>query len=116
MKIPCGGFYINDSDFNISEEGELSLKNSGFSGNVFTVQIETDLGGIRVLSATYNELKNAYDANNLIILKDEETNIYSMTVLSSLSIVENMKYMASFEDGSNWVSLNPDEPMSYELA
>lgn len=28
-KINCGGFYINEDDFNISEEGKLSLKTPG---------------------------------------------------------------------------------------
>lgn len=28
-KINCGGFYINEDDFNISEEGKLNLKTPG---------------------------------------------------------------------------------------
>lgn len=35
-KINCGGFYINENDFNIDEEGKLNLKPNG-GGNGYTI-------------------------------------------------------------------------------
>ena len=32
MKIPCGGFQLNDNDFKFNDNGELSLQQSGGSG------------------------------------------------------------------------------------
>lgn len=118
IKIPCGGFYINDSDFNISEEGELSLKGGSSSGEVFVVNIEFNEGeGLNQLSVSYNELKEAYDNDKLIILKYEEISLdgvsYMIDYFSNLAEEDN-DYTVKFLK-STWKSSDPNTKMEPDI-
>lgn len=49
-KISCGGFYIDENDFNISEEGELSLKPNGGAASLPSVTSSDNGKVLRVVS------------------------------------------------------------------
>lgn len=60
-KISCGGFYIDENDFNISEEGELSLKPNGGGGDLPSAEWQVTVStGFEVQSVTATVMGNEF--------------------------------------------------------
>jgi hypothetical protein len=61
-KISCGGFYIDENDFNIDEEGKLSLNAGGGSQEPLVLTAVSGSTFVRgtVTGATPEEIKDAW--------------------------------------------------------
>ena len=74
MKISCGGFKLNENDFELNGE-TLSLKNGGGSGGgsnvlvVNAVATSTSDGDTVTFDKTFAELKTAYESGAVMLCR-----------------------------------------------
>lgn len=72
-KINCGGFYINEDNFEITDDGELKLKSGGGGGNVIYCPIRSE-GPYFYAEKTTRELAQA----ETIIFEEEAPGLGTM--------------------------------------
>lgn len=119
-KINCGGFYINEDNFEITDDGELKLKSgSGGSGGGGFFMVSIVPGSTPpTLTASYNDIKAAYDADKVVLLKsegiDEGITWYAENLITSVASGEvegTFKYMVKVGQ-STYDATSPDAPLS----
>lgn len=80
-KISCGGFYIDENNFNIDEEGKLSLKSTGALVLTLTPKMVGNPRFGTFSGATDEEIVNALRSGRGVVALLEQM-VYYITVLN----------------------------------
>ena len=127
MKIPCGGFQLNDNDFKFNDNGELSLQQSGGSGDAGytvsemvivpeqTVVVESSPADIVVADGAYDFLS----VNNTCVVKindteyncgveygNDEFSIFVDSIDAAIYISEEGSFFSISTDGTYTISVS----------
>ena len=90
-KINCGGFYINEDNFEITDDGELKLKSgSGGSSGILVCPLEATETGLRATM----KASDLYDADAVVF---SSTNSSASQTQKTTGVCTEM---TSYADGS----------------
>lgn len=94
MRINCGGFELNENDFELDGE-TLSLKNGGSGGGALIVHV---ING--TLDKTWKEISDAVESGSVTVFYDGNASDRSIYFLSYVGTEEG-NYMVVFIDFSS---------------
>lgn len=124
MRINCGGFELNENDFELDGE-TLSLKNSGSISDlplVVTIYADDAVDGENELSVdvtfkmnkTFNEILNAHNNNRIVLFTFESINwspsITSINRNAKTTFVLHNNHSTIMSDGMAFDDVEPNIP------